>query len=160
MAGKPRAPEYRLSPADVQKLLRGRNGPVWRDIQLRTNRVLNKARTLAPVDTGRLRQSLTSEMRSESYGPTGRVGTTIRYAVWIHEGTGLYGPNPRYIVPVKARILRWPRTNNAYKATGGNRRYRAGATEKWVYARKVKGHKPRPFLRDALSAAQGKNRAT
>lgn len=68
---------------------------------------------------------------------TVRVGTGVFYALYVHDGTGLYGPKGAYIVPKTAKFLSW-------KLKGGKR----------VYALKVRGMKPNPFLRDAIIAAK------
>ena len=134
----------------LKALLDGPQGPVWMDIQKRSNRVLNQARRNAPVDEGRLRASLALEMRSQNGAPVGRVGSNLDYALYVHEGTGVEAGRG-YIVPVRARVLRWAGKNNS--GTGA-RRYKAGATGNYVYAKRSRGVKARPFLRDALSAAK------
>lgn len=68
--------------------------------------------------------------------PVGIVGTNVRYARFIHDGTGLYGPRKRLIRPVRAKALRW-----------------VGRDGNVVFARSSRGIRPRPFLRDALEAA-------
>jgi hypothetical protein len=65
----------------------------------------------------------------------------VRYARWVHNGTGIYGPRHRPIKPKRAKALRFK----------GRRFGKSG----WVYARQVKGMKPNPFLEDALIAARG-----
>jgi phage gpG-like protein len=109
---------------------------------------------LAPVDQGQLRSSLTMEMDEERGLPVVRVGTNVKYAIWVHEGTGIYGPRKTPIRPVRARVLRWPVKNN----TGsGRRRYRGGATENYAYAKQVKGSPGRPFLTKALKTVTGQS---
>jgi len=140
----------KIDQSALKALMASPQGPVWIDIQRRTNRVLNQARRNAPVDEGRLRASLAMEMRSASGNPVGRVGTNVEYALYVHEGTGIEA-GKGYIVPVRARVLRWAAKNNS---GSGRRRYKAGATGNYVYAKRSRGVKARPFLRDALSAAR------
>lgn len=140
----------KIDQSALRALMASPQGPVWIDIQRRTNRVLNQARRNAPVDEGRLRASIAMEMRSYNGSPVGRVGTNVEYALYVHEGTGVEA-GKGYIVPVRARVLRWPAKNNSGV---GRRRYKAGATQQYVYAKRSRGVKARPFLRDALSAAQ------
>lgn len=65
--------------------------------------------------------------------PVGEVGTDVEYAEFVHQGTGIYGPNQTPIVPVRASVLRWTdRQGNV------------------IYARSVRGQEPNPFLTDAL----------
>lgn len=139
----------KIDQSALKGLMASPQGPVWIDIQRRTNRVLNQARRNTPVDEGRLRASLAMEMRSANGSPVGRVGTNVEYALYVHEGTGVEAGR-NYIVPVRARVLRWAAKNNS---GGGARRYKGGATQGYVYAKRVRGVKARPFLRDALSAA-------
>ena len=135
----------------LYQLLKGPNGAVWQDIHRRGNRVLNRARVLCPVDEGRLRASLTLEMRREGEEAVARVGTNLEYGLYVHEGTGIYGPRKTPIRPVRARLLRWPAKNNS---GAGRRRYKGGKTARYIYARQVKGVKPRRYLANALSAAK------
>jgi len=69
-----------------------------------------------------------------------RVGTAVLYAAWVHDGTGLYGPRHRMIVPVNKKVLRW-------KAKGG-----AAGKNGYVFSRHSRGMKPNHFLKDALPA--------
>lgn len=47
-----------------------------------TGEVLEDAKALCPVDTGHLRDSLSSEVE----GNTSRVGTELNYALYVEEG--------------------------------------------------------------------------
>jgi hypothetical protein len=119
----------------------------------RANRVLNLARRIVPVQAGggggRLKNSLSMEIGLVSGTVVARVGTNVYYGLYIHEGTANKGTG--YIYPKNSRLLKFPVINNSGK---GNRRYKGGATQQYAYAKRVKGIKPRPFLRDALSAAK------
>lgn len=48
----------------------------------------NNVKRLTPVDTGRLRNSMTNRVESGGSGVTGEVGTNVRYARWVEEGRG------------------------------------------------------------------------
>lgn len=123
------------------------------DLRLRANRVLNSARRLVPVDTGRLRASLTVEYSQLADGsPVARVGSNLPYAIFVHEGTGLYGPLHHMIRPRNHRFMRWPVTNNS---GAGRRRYKAGKTQAFIFAKQTRGHPGTPFLLQALDAAGG-----
>lgn len=50
-------------------------------------RVEREARTRAPVDTGRLRNSITHRVYGTSYAIIAEVGTDVEYAVWQEFGT-------------------------------------------------------------------------
>lgn len=137
-----------LNPTEVRSLLSSPNGAVYSDIRRRANRVTNQARRLCPADTGRLRQSISFEMGKADDQIVARVGTNVDYGLFIHEGTANNGTG--YIYPKNAKVLRFPVTN---KSGSGRRRYKAGATAQYAYAKRVRGIKATPFLRDALSAA-------
>lgn len=73
------------------------------------DRVANRAKIYAPQDTGRLRNRIVprpafvlTATRVQCY-----VVADTRYAVWQHEGTGIYGPYRRRITPRRARFLRF-----------------------------------------------------
>lgn len=138
---------------EIKGLIASRQGPVWRDIQLRGQKVQNKARRLCPVDKGALKDSITLEMALVNGLPTARIGSNLEYAIFVHEGTGIYGRG-QFIKPVRARALRWPSINQKYRQTGGNRRYKSGKTAAYVYSMRSAGSRGRPFLRNALSAAR------
>lgn len=78
-------------------------------------------------DTGALAQSIHSERyRSSRTSVTHRIGSTLHYAVYQHEGTR----TPIY--PRRAKMLRWTK--------GG----------KTIFASKVRGVTPLPFLTNAI----------
>lgn len=99
------------------------------------------ATRLAPVGTGRLRQSGDTEVLTRSNAAVARVSFSARHALWVHEGTGIYGPRRRPIVPRRARVLAW------------RDRRRGG----WRFAHSVRGMRSRPFLRRAVRLVTGKN---
>ena len=148
----------RLDPQAIRFVLESPAGPVMQDLLQRGNRVKTEAqRQLTSgrnkaVDTGRLRASIAVESGIVDNEPVARVGTNVSYALFVHDGTA--GGGTGWIYPRRARVLRWPVTNNAYRSTGGNRRYRGGRTAAYAFAPRVRGMRPRPFLRDALPAAK------
>lgn len=136
----------RLHSAPLEFFLRSPSGPVARDLVKRGLRVRTRARRnlggstgSGPkrVDTGVLRSTIYAELVTERGDLRVRVGSRVRYAYWVHEGTGIYGPRKARIYPKRAAYLRWKN-----KATG-----------KYVYARSTKGMKPNRFLVNALPAA-------
>lgn len=91
------------------------------------------------IDTGRLRASGATIPVERNGEPAVLVSFHTKYARWVHDGTGIYGPRHTPIRPRTAKLLRFkPR---------GARRY--------IYARSVKGMKPNRFLANALTAARG-----
>ena len=134
----------------LRSLLISDAGPIAAELSRRAIRVQNEAKRLAPVDNGTLRASITHELRSPGNAKrlVARVGTNLEYALFVHEGTGIYGPKHRPIKPRTAKVLRWPvRGTNR----GGSRTIGAVG---FAFAPQVKGVRPRPFLRDALRAAR------
>jgi hypothetical protein len=127
---------FEYNPGKWRRELIAPSGPVERDLHRRVQNVVNEAKRLAPVYKGVLRSSITGVVERDGDGLVGRVGSNLRYAIFVHEGTGVYGPRRRPIRPRQARRLVFQN--------------RAGRT---VFARQVSGVPARPFLRDALPAA-------
>lgn len=115
----------------------------------RANNVRNTARRLAPVDNGTLKNSITMQITSEAGELVARVGTNIKYARFVHDGTGLYGPRKQVIRPRQAKALRW-KVGAVVGAPGRASKRTVG----YAFAKFVRGSKPNPFLRNALKAAE------
>ena len=64
-------------------------------MQLACIEVENKAaeKCPSPESTGHLRQSLTYNVETEQNSVKGAVGSTEEYAIYVHEGTGIYARN-------------------------------------------------------------------
>lgn len=89
----------------------------------------------APTDEGKLAN--TGNWALEKAGHLGyRIYTNLVYALFVHEGTGIYGPVGRPITPTRARFLvfEWQ-----------------GRT--W-FLRSVKGQKPNPYADRAMESAE------
>lgn len=134
-------------------MLRGPNGTVARDLLRRALKVEGQARRNLRkepkrVDTGRLSTSLTHEifMTGSFHLSRARVGTNVKYARWVHDGTGLYGPRKQLIVPKNKKALKWQT-----KGKGRGKNKKSSST---VFAKYSRGMKPNPFLKDALKAAK------
>lgn len=84
---------YSVNTADLNRFMRSRNWPVWRDIRNRATAVKNRADlnisggAMKAVRTGRLKGSITMAMKLEESGPTAYVGTSVEYAGYVHNGT-------------------------------------------------------------------------
>jgi Bacteriophage HK97-gp10, putative tail-component len=128
--------EYFINEAEIAAMTDSLIGPVARDLTRRAIRVQNVARVLCPVDHGRLRASITYQIVASPTGLVARIGSNVEYARYVEEGTGIYGPHQTPIVPVNASVLVFTPKG----ATGP------------VFARSVKGMKPRPYLVPALPA--------
>lgn len=129
-------------PQALHALLTSPSGAVAKDLYRRGIKVqakakLNLQRSPRRIDTGTLRSSIQVQLLTIGGQPVVRVGTNLFYAIYVHDGTGIYGPKGVPIRPKTAKILAW--------------RSRTG---KKIFAHQVKGMKPNPFLRDAVSAAK------
>ncbi len=130
-------------PDQIAAILRGDSSSLFKDIFRRCVKVQNKAkRNLQSnpkrVDTGRLRSDIHIQMLTVNGYPAGRVGFNVFYGLFVHEGTGIYGPRHSMIRPRTATFLK-------FKPRGES---------EFVYARAVRGMQPNPFLKNALSAAR------
>lgn len=110
---------FRTSPNRVK---RGLDKAITRSALL----VQREARQEAPVDVGFLRNSI--GIRYQKLGA--RVAPTVKYALWVHEGTGRFARN------------------------GG------GRSTPWVYKdrtgafRRTRGQKANPFMERAVSLSE------
>ena len=102
--------------------------------------VEREAKRLVPVNTGRLRDDITTEVESRFPFPRrAQVGPGVVYGKFVEWGTGLFGPLSRRIVPRTKKALAW---------TG-----KGGTT---MVRRSVAGMKPRPYMAPGLERAQGR----
>lgn len=150
---------HKFNKAVEEKILTSPVGGVAKDLLKRGVRVQSRARRNLSgttgsgprrVNTGLLRASITVKLVQRPVDLAVRVGTNVAYAKWVHDGTGLYGPKKSLIRPKQAKALRF-----RSKVYGAKKGKYAG----WVFAKHVKGMKPNPFLKNALSAADTKNPA-
>lgn len=77
----------------LEALLKGPDGEVAKDIQRRAVQVDRAAKRNCPVDTGRLRSSITWEMQSDAAGPYAVVGSNVVYALIIELGGTIDRPD-------------------------------------------------------------------
>ena len=132
--------------ATLRRILAHPRGAVVKDllrrgfaVESQAKRNLSGANGLPKrVDTGRLRASVATVVVNRNGAPAVLIGTSVRYAIFVHEGTGIYGPRGVPIRPRRAKFLR----------------FRPRGSSRWVYAKSVKGMRPNPFLRNALAAAR------
>ncbi len=141
-----------FNPVEVQRILASRTGGVARDLLRRGYRVEAEAKRRCPVDHGRLRASITTQLASgHSSGVPFhvRIGTNVEYALYVEKGTGLYGPRHARIYPTRGKVMVFtPR-----KAPGGAFVKRGDRVT--VFARSTRGMPARPFLGPSLHAAFG-----
>ena len=112
------------------------------------NDVVNEAKKQCPVDEGTLRSSITHVTQVREGSASVVVGTPLDYGRYLHEGTGIYGPNGTPIVPVTRKALK-------FKWDGPGKATRSKDKRGYVFAKSVKGVRPNPFLADALITVMG-----
>ena len=98
----------------------------------------NLSRHPRRIDTGALRASIFWELIFVNGIAGFRVGTNKNYALFVHEGTGIYGPKRTLIKPKRARVLVFQPKNGVRK----------------VFVKSVKGMPRNRFLADAMRAAK------
>ena len=86
----------------------------------------------APVATTNLVNATTSSVDDDGDAARVFVSDAAPYGIYVHEGTGLFGPKKQRVRPKKAQALFWP-----------------GAAHP---VRSIAGMKGRPFLHDAAKA--------
>lgn len=130
-------PRVRLDRAALSRTIRGASRS---ELDAAARRVLNRAKVLAPVDTGRLRASIRIESRRTfTLRSVYTIGSDVFYAPYVNDGT-----RPHPIKP---------------KRPGGVLRFVVGG--RVVFAKRIPMHpgtKPNPFLDRALrevAAARG-----
>lgn len=118
----------RVDQADLRRAIRGASR---QELTNAGRQVVNRAKVLAPVDTGRLRAAIGPAKFSRSWTlrPRVTIEVNVAYAAFVHDGT-----RPHIIRPRNAQVLRFQ--------VGGQ----------VVYARVVHhpGTRARPFLDRAL----------
>ena len=99
-----------------------------------------------PWRTGNLLQSFrfkTGELQARWF-------PTANYAPALEFGTGIYGPNGTPIYPKNASVLSWVPSGGEGKyvtaKTSGRKYYKQGGGGGRVFARYIKGMRPRPFM--------------
>lgn len=83
------ATEFRLNRRALDEILTDSNGPVARELERRAVQVERRAKRMCPVDTGRLRASITHALEGKGAGKnlSAIVGTNVDYAVFVEFGT-------------------------------------------------------------------------
>lgn len=131
----------RLDRADLRRAIRGAS---MRELRTVGPMVVNRAKVLAPVDTGRLRASIGPPRytRTWTLRPQVIITADVEYAKMVHDGTPAHWIRPK------------PSRQGKPKVRGGKKPtyLRFMVNGRWVYAREVwhPGTRPRPFLDRAL----------
>jgi hypothetical protein len=141
---------HKLDLGAVNKLLTSPTGGVAKDLLRRGLKVETRAKQLlnaSPrrVDTGRLRSSVRAVLVVVNGKPAVTIGTNVKYARYVHDGTGIFGPYSEVIRPVNKKVMKW-----ASKTHGA----KSGKGKGFVFAKYTIGMRPNPFLKNALPAAR------
>ena len=103
----------------------------------------NEAKTLCPVDTGNLRNSISSQVEKTADGVLGVVFTNSEYAQYIEFGTGLVGQNNPCESAQELGIT-YKQEGWVYTPDGGSSFYY------------TEGQPPKPFMYPALKNNEDK----
>jgi hypothetical protein len=117
--------------------------------------VVNEMKDRCPVDEGRLRSSLTYHATLTPSTVEVRIGSPIDYAVYVVQGTGIYGPRKAPIYPKTASVLKFPQPRTMGPLKQGQKRAAKTKRTPYVFARSVKGSPPNRFMIDALETVFG-----
>jgi HK97 gp10 family phage protein len=94
--GKAAAGQFSINmdEAALNKLFNSEEGPVARELAKRALKAERAAKRLAPVDTGRLRASITWRFEHDAEGLFVAIGTNVGYALPQEFGTGRMPAHP------------------------------------------------------------------
>jgi HK97 gp10 family phage protein len=92
------AGSVRLNVFAIREILNSPAGEVAADLVERCIRIDRAAKRLCPVDTGRLRSSISWAVQIGGEGIVGRVGTDVEYAPYVEFGTSRMRAQP-YLRP-------------------------------------------------------------
>jgi hypothetical protein len=126
---------------EFRRLTQSPAGPVVRQADQIGRRTVNGAKRNVRVDDGHLRASIDHTIDVSSRRVTMRAGSPLQYGLYLHEGTGLYGPKRRVIRPVFAKALRFE-----VKSPGPGGRVPAKGRRTVVFAKFVRGVKGDKWL--------------
>lgn len=87
-------------------VLASMNGKVTRAITKACAQIEGESKKDCPVDTGRLRSSLTHEIESTPFLVVGRTGSNVEYAKYVELGTYKMRARP-YLLPAFERNKDW-----------------------------------------------------
>lgn len=79
---------------EVNLLLHDTNGPLGKYMATLCALIETAAKGHCPVDTGRLRSSITHRVEADGGEIVGVVGTSVEYAIYVHEGTRYMAGRP------------------------------------------------------------------
>lgn len=130
-----------LNHAAIYQFLYSPGGPIVRGVNRWSQEVRSLAVARSPKSSGHLAGSSSVEMNTHPGFVVGVIRFSARHALWVHEGTGIYGPRGRPIRRRGGGLMKFP------TGAGGGSRARGRA---FTYTRTARGQRPQPFLVSAL----------
>ena len=85
---------YRLNEAELNRLVFLPEGPLGQHLLRVAIRVEKRAKYMSPVDTGRLRSSITHALFREDGELVAHIGTNVEYALFVELGTSRMSAQP------------------------------------------------------------------
>ena len=83
-----------ITGAKLKKVLKSDDGPLAEELLRTVLEIERRAKSNAPVDTGRLQNSISSGLEDNVEGLAGVVGTDVDYAPFVEFGTQRMPPRP------------------------------------------------------------------
>lgn len=78
----------RFNQSALRELFESELGPVAKELERRAIRIESAAKRFCPVDTGRLRASISHRLGRDAQGLYEQIGTNVAYAMAIEFGSG------------------------------------------------------------------------
>lgn len=100
------AERFRFDEAGLRELFDSPSGDVAKELTRRVTRIERTAKRLCPVDTGRLRASISHALDRDVQGLVGVVGTDVEYAPYVFLGTHKADAQPALQAALAAEIGR------------------------------------------------------
>lgn len=124
--------KIRIHRIPIFELLYAPTGEVHNLVERTTNAVHIATLQEVPVMTGDMLATIGKDIRvAPGRSVTGIVESDDEAALWVQQGTGVFGPTGQLITPRRATLLRWP-----------DRRRGSG----FLYAKSVAGQEANPFM--------------
>lgn len=114
---------------------------IYKGVGQFVSKVQADAKTLCPTDTGMLRNSITTSVKYEDGEIVGKVGSNLKYAVYVEVGTGPVGAKSKKLLP-KGITPQYKSDGWYYKAKDG--------------VRYTKGQIAKPFLYPSFKTNESK----
>lgn len=133
-----------LHHAQIRNFLYSPSGQVVRGVRRWSEQVREFAIARAPKATGELASSSVVEMNTHPGFVVGVITFRARHAIWVHEGTGIYGPRGRAIRSRSGKLLKFRSGSGRLAAS------QRGRARGYTYVKTVRGQPGKPFLVWAL----------